>query len=55
VRLEAIKPGIAANYEDIKVRVYQDWKDETTSKMTLDTIREMGKKYRVRVQEKAAS
>jgi PPIC-type PPIASE domain len=55
VRLEAIKPGVAASYDDVKVRAYQDWKDETTSKLTLDSIREMGKKYRVRVQENTPS
>lgn len=54
IRLEAVKPGNAADYDDIKVRAYQDWKDEAASKMTVQAIREMGKKFRVQKQESAS-
>jgi hypothetical protein len=51
VRLEAVKPGRAASFDDIKTRVYQDWKDETNAQMTIRSIREIGRKYRIRNKE----
>lgn len=49
VRLEAIKPGQAADFAAIKPEVYQDWRDEATSVKTKELIQDMGKKYTVRV------
>ena len=50
VRLEALKPGTAARFDDIKDVVFQDWKDDTMARLTTQAVREMGKKYVVRVE-----
>jgi hypothetical protein len=50
VRVEAIKPGLTAKFEDMKESVYQDWKDDTMAQLTTDAVREMGKKYAVRTE-----
>lgn len=47
VRLESVKPGAAADFDAIKARVYQDWKDDTTSQLTTRAVRDMGRKYRI--------
>ena len=51
VRLEAVKTGTAARFDDIKARLYQDWKDETNAQMTIKSIREIGRKYKIRNKE----
>lgn len=48
IRLETLKPGVAADFDELKVKVYQDWKDEMTSQRSKELIREMGKKYQIR-------
>jgi hypothetical protein len=50
VRVESIKPGIVAKFEDMKESVYQDWKDDAMAQLTTDAVREMGKKYAVRTE-----
>ncbi len=49
VRLEAFKPGSAAKFDDMKDSVLQDWKDDTMAQLITDAVREMGKKYTIRV------
>lgn len=51
VRLEALKPGTTAKFDDMKESVHQDWKDDTMAQLTSDAVREMGKKYAVRLEE----
>lgn len=48
IRLESLKPAVAADFEAVKVKLYQDWKDEMTSQRSKELIREMGKKYQIR-------
>jgi hypothetical protein len=48
IRLETLKPAVAADFEAVKVKLYQDWKDEMTSQRSKELIREMGKKYQIR-------
>lgn len=48
IRLESLKPAVAADFEAVKVKLYQDWKDEMTSQRSKELIREMGKKYKIR-------
>lgn len=48
IRLESLKPAVAADFEAVKVKLYQDWKDEMTSQRSKELIREMGKKYHIR-------
>ncbi len=50
VRVEAIKPGTTAKFDDMKDAVHQDWKDDTMAQLTSDAVREMGKKYTVRTE-----
>ncbi len=50
VRLEAVKPGATARFDDMKDAVLEDWKDDTMAQLTSDAVREMGKKYAVRVE-----
>lgn len=49
VRLQAITPGVPADFEAIKAEVYADWKDDTLQRLATAKVREMGKKYRVEV------
>jgi len=51
VRVEALKPGTTAKFDDMKDSVHQDWKDDTMAQLTSDAVREMGKKYTVRMEE----
>ena len=53
IRLEAIKPGTAVSFEDTKDAIYQDWKDDTMAELTTKAVREMGRKYQVRLDEAA--
>lgn len=48
IRLESLKPAVAADFEAVKVKLYQDWKDEMTSQRSKELIREMGRKYQIR-------
>jgi hypothetical protein len=50
VRVEAVKPGTTARFEDMKESVYQDWKDDTMAQLTSDAVREMSRKYTIRTE-----
>lgn len=50
VRVEAIKPGTTAKFEDMKDSVHQDWKDDTMAQRTSDAVHEMSKKYAIRTE-----
>lgn len=54
IRLTAVMPGRATSYEEIKDRVYTDWKEFTASQLTKTAIREIAKKYRVRDEGKGS-
>lgn len=54
VRLLAMKPGLAANFDDIKELVYKEWKETATTELTKNAIREIAKKYRIRDAGKAS-
>jgi hypothetical protein len=54
VRLTAVTPGRPAAYDEMKERVYTDWKEFTSSQMTKAAIREIAKKYRVRDEGKGS-
>ncbi len=54
VRLGEIKPGRAANFDDIKELVYKEWKETTTTELTKNAIHEIAKKYRIRDEGKAS-
>ena len=48
VRLTELTPGRAVSYEEMRERVYTDWKEITSSDLTKNAIREIAKKYRIR-------
>lgn len=50
VRVEAVKPGTTAKFEDMKESVYQDWKDDTMAQLTSDAVRQMSRKYTIRTE-----
>lgn len=50
VQVEAIQPPVAARFDAIKEAVYQDWRDDAMAEMTTKAVREMGRKYAVRVE-----
>lgn len=50
VQLQVVKPGTTATFENIKEVLYKEWKDETSAQLSLAAIREMGKKYTVRLE-----
>jgi hypothetical protein len=54
IRLNAMTPGRAVSYDEMKERVYTDWKEFTSSQLTKNAIREIGKKYRVRDEGKSS-
>ena len=54
VRLTALTPGREVNYDEMKERVYTDWKEFTSSQLTKNAIREIAKKYRVRDEGKSS-
>lgn len=47
VHLISIKPGEKANFEQIKTKVYADWKNQTAAELSTKAIRDMGKKYKI--------
>jgi hypothetical protein len=49
VRLDAVKSGEASNYEAVRERVYQDWKDATMQDLRTAAVRDLGKKYIVKL------
>lgn len=51
IRLEGITPGASTQYEEVQGKVYQDWKDLTMQDLRTVSVRELGKKYRVKLLE----
>ena len=47
VRLMSTKPGDKANFDQIKAKVYTDWKNQTAAELSTKAIRELGKKYKI--------
>lgn len=47
VRLDAIVAGSKASYEEVQLRVYQDWKDATMQQLRTVAVRQLGQKYTV--------
>ena len=41
------KPGDKANFDQIKAKVYTDWKNQTAAELSTKAIRELGKKYKI--------
>ena len=50
MRLEAVLPGKPANFESLIGVVTQDWTDETMSAKRTAAVRELAKKYKIRVE-----
>ena len=48
IRLTELTPGRAVSYEEMRERVYTDWKEITSSDLTKNAIRDIAKKYRIR-------
>lgn len=48
IRLTASMPGQAVSYDEMKERVYTEWKEFTSSQLTKTAIGEIAKKYRIR-------
>ena len=48
IRLTALTPSREVSYDEMKERVYTEWKEFTSSQLTKNAIRELGKKYRIR-------
>ena len=48
IRLTALTPGREVSYDEMRERVYTEWKEFTSSQLTKNAIRELGKKYRIR-------
>jgi PPIC-type PPIASE domain len=45
VQLESIQAGVLADFAQFKIAALKDWREQTLSKMTTDTVRNMGKKF----------
>ncbi len=54
VRLVAKVPGQPVNFNDVQDRVYQDWKEVTTTELTKNALREIARKYRIRDEGKVS-
>lgn len=54
VRLVGKTAGQPVDFNDIKERVYQDWKESTTTELTKNAIREIARKYRIRDEGKVS-
>ena len=54
IRLTAFTPGRAASYDEMKERVYTEWKEFTSSQLTKTAIGEIAKKYRIRDEGKGS-
>ena len=48
IRLTELTPGRAVSYDEMRERVYTEWKEITSSDLTKNAIREIAKKYRIR-------
>jgi len=47
VRLVRVKQGQKANFEQLKAKIYTDWKNQTAAELSTKAIRELGKKYKI--------
>jgi hypothetical protein len=47
VSLISVKEGEKADFEEVKAKVYADWKNQTGAEMSTKAIRDMGKKYTI--------
>jgi hypothetical protein len=47
VRLESSVAGRTVAFEEVEVRLYQDWKDQTMQQLRTDAVRKLGQKYTV--------
>ena len=54
IRLAALTPGRAVSYDEMKERVYTEWKEVTSSQLTKTAIGEIAKKYRIRDEGKSS-
>jgi hypothetical protein len=48
VRRNEITAGRKVPYEEVAERVYQDWKEDTSARLTSQAVRELGRHYRIR-------
>lgn len=54
IRLTALTPRRAVSYDEMRERVYTEWKEFTSSQLTKTAIREIAKKYRIRDEGKTS-
>jgi hypothetical protein len=47
VSLISVKQGEKADFEQVKAKVYTDWKNQTGAELSTKAIRDMGKKYTI--------
>ena len=47
VSLIGVKEGEKADFEEVKAKVYADWKNQTGAELSTKAIRDMGKKYTI--------
>jgi hypothetical protein len=47
VSLISVKEGEKAEFEEVKAKVYADWKNQTGAELSTKAIRDMGKKYTI--------
>jgi len=47
VHLVSVKEGVKADFEQVKAKVYTDWKNQTGAELSTKAIRDMGKKYKI--------
>lgn len=48
VKLNETIPGGKVRYEDVRDRVYQDWRDDTAARLTSQAVRSLAKRYSIR-------
>ncbi len=48
INLTAIAAGQTSNFDAVKERVFQDWKDDATGQVTQQALQGMARKYRIR-------
>lgn len=54
VRLVALTPGQAVRFDDVKDRVYREWKEVITTELSKNAIHEIARKYRIRDEGKVS-
>ena len=47
VSLISVKEGKKADFEEVKAKVYADWKNQIGAELSTKAIRDMGKKYTI--------